>query len=172
VYGSPEYSTDNLPVLDPVKNTATTFHATVLDPKMPLSLGPGHAAALTAMQPSAYWGDEAIWDTRVNNHNSMVDGKGRVWLAASTRDEKTPRIACPARSPVRESVSDQGVAAAGRRVGSQGGQNTRANTCSMTELSIVRLRTTRRSAACIARLGIPHGGLPQRLLIGNAFADG
>ena len=28
LYGSPEYSTDNLPVLDPVKNVATTFHAT------------------------------------------------------------------------------------------------------------------------------------------------
>src|SRR2546428_1613897 len=47
-----------------------------------------HAAALTAMQPSAYWNGEAIWDTRVNNHNSMVDGKGRVWLAASTRSEE------------------------------------------------------------------------------------
>ncbi len=90
VYGSPEYSTDMLPVLDPVKNTSTIFRATVLDPNMPLSLGPGHAAALTAMAPSAYWGDEQIWDTRVNNHNSMVDAKGRVWLAASTRGRENP----------------------------------------------------------------------------------
>src|SRR6185369_9910418 len=30
LYGSPEYSTDTLPVLDPVKHTMTTFHATVL----------------------------------------------------------------------------------------------------------------------------------------------
>src|SRR5215468_2119666 len=71
LYGSPEYSTDYLPVLDPIKHVATTFHATVLDPNMPLSLGPGHAAGLTPMQPSAYWASEQIWDTRVNNHNSM-----------------------------------------------------------------------------------------------------
>ena len=33
-------------------------------PSMPLSLGPGHAAALDALQPSPYWGDERIWDTQ------------------------------------------------------------------------------------------------------------
>src|SRR4029078_10645977 len=70
-------------------------HATVLDPKMPLSLGPGHAAGLTAMAPSAYWGEEQIWDTRVNNHNSMVDSKGRVWLAASTRGRENPAYCLP-----------------------------------------------------------------------------
>ena len=88
--GSPEYSSDILPILDPVKNIATTFRAPVKDPKMPLSLGPGHAAGLTALQPSAYWGDENIWDTRVNNHNSMFDKKGRVWLAASVRGPNNP----------------------------------------------------------------------------------
>jgi len=88
--GSPEYSSDILPILDPVKNIAATFRAPVKDPKMPLSLGPGHAAGLTALQPSAYWGDENIWDTRVNNHNSMFDKKGRVWLAASVRGPNNP----------------------------------------------------------------------------------
>ena len=92
IYGSPEYSTDILPILDPVKNTATTFHAPVRDEHMPLSLGPGHAAGLTAMQPSAYWGSESIWDTRVNNHNSMVDRTGRVWLAASVRGRDNPEF--------------------------------------------------------------------------------
>jgi hypothetical protein len=92
IYGSPEYSTDILPILDPVKNTATTFRAPVRDEHMPLSLGPGHAAGLTAMQPSAYWGSESIWDTRVNNHNSMVDGAGRVWLAASVRGRDNPEF--------------------------------------------------------------------------------
>ena len=74
-----------MPILDPVKNTATTFMMPVRDPHMPLSLGPGHAAALKPLAPSPYWGDEQIWDTRVNNHNSMLDRKGRVWLAAAVR---------------------------------------------------------------------------------------
>jgi hypothetical protein len=88
--GSPEYSSDFLPILDPVKNTATTFHAPVQDPNMPLSLGPGHAAALKPLQPSHYWGPETIWETRVNNHNSMFGKDGRVWLAASVRGPNTP----------------------------------------------------------------------------------
>ncbi|MQA28672.1 MAG: carboxypeptidase regulatory-like domain-containing protein [Luteitalea sp.] len=90
LYGSPEYSSDLIPILDPVKNTATTYRAPVRDPDMPLSLGPGHAAALTPMQPSAYWGDEAIWDTRVNNHNSMFDSTGRLWLTAAVRGPDNP----------------------------------------------------------------------------------
>ena len=67
-----------MPILDPVKNVATTFTAPVLDPQMPLSLGPGHAAGLDPLVPSAYWGMERIWDTRVNNHNSMFDGRPAV----------------------------------------------------------------------------------------------
>ena len=59
LYGSPEYSSDMLPILDPVKNVATTFQAPVRDTSMPLSLGPGHAAALDALQPSPYWGTRA-----------------------------------------------------------------------------------------------------------------
>jgi hypothetical protein len=90
LYGSPEYSSDNMPILDPVKNTATTFKLPVMDPSMPLSLGPGHAAALDAMQPSPYWGADRIWDTRANNHNSMLDAQGRVWLAASVRGPDNP----------------------------------------------------------------------------------
>ncbi|MFN2446180.1 MAG: carboxypeptidase regulatory-like domain-containing protein [Vicinamibacterales bacterium] len=90
LYGSPEYSSDLIPILDPVKNTATTFKAPVRDPEMPLSLGPGHAAALRPLQSSAYWGDETIWETRVNNHNSMFDKTGRLWLAATVRGPDNP----------------------------------------------------------------------------------
>ena len=73
-----------------MKNVATTFKAPVRDPSMPLSLGPGHAAALDALQPSPYWGSERIWDTRVNNHNSMFGRDGRLWLAASVRGADNP----------------------------------------------------------------------------------
>src|SRR4029453_16620991 len=33
LYGSPEYSSDVIPILDPVKNVATTFKAPVRDPE-------------------------------------------------------------------------------------------------------------------------------------------
>src|SRR5260370_40700540 len=62
---------------------------------MPMSLGPGHAAMLKPLQPSAYWGEEQIWDTRVNNHNSMVDAKGRVWLDATTGGPENPAYCLP-----------------------------------------------------------------------------
>jgi hypothetical protein len=90
LYGSPEYSTDELPILDPETNTVTYFHAPVRDPGMPLSLGDGHAATLEPVMPSAYWGDRQIWDTRVNNHNMMIDRRGRVWLTASVRGLDNP----------------------------------------------------------------------------------
>jgi hypothetical protein len=90
LYGSPEYSSDVMPILDPVENRATTFKLPVRDPQMPLSLGPGHAAALKPLQPSPYWGDEAIWNTHANNHNSMLDRDGRLWLAAAVRGPDNP----------------------------------------------------------------------------------
>ena len=97
--GSPEYSSDNLPILDPVKNVASTFKAPVHDPNMPYSLGPGHAAMLDALMPSPYWGTERIWDTHVNNHNSMFDRNGRLWLAASVRGPDNPAF-CKQGSPL------------------------------------------------------------------------
>ena len=35
---------------------------------------------------------ERIWDTRVNNHNSMFDRDGRLWLAASVRGARQPGV--------------------------------------------------------------------------------
>jgi hypothetical protein len=90
LYGSPEYSSDDIPILDPVKNVATVFRAPVRDPQMPLNLGPGHAAGLDPTMPSPYWNNERIWETRVNNHNSMFGRDGRVWLAASVRGADNP----------------------------------------------------------------------------------
>jgi hypothetical protein len=90
LFGSPEYATDNMPILDPKTNKVTFFKMPVKDPEMPESLGPGHAAALKPLQPSPYWGDEKIWDTRANNHNAMFDKKGRVWIAATVRGMDNP----------------------------------------------------------------------------------
>ena len=90
LYGSPEYSTDNMPILDPKTNMVSYFKMPVADPSMPLSLGPGHAGAIKSLQPSAYWGDTPLWDTRANSHNAMFDDKGRVWLAATVRGMDNP----------------------------------------------------------------------------------
>ena len=87
---SPNTRTDVLPILDPKTHTVTNFKAPVRDADTPEGLGPGHAAMAKPLRPSPYWGDEKIWDTKVNNHNAMFDEKGRVWLAAAVRGPKNP----------------------------------------------------------------------------------
>jgi hypothetical protein len=90
LYGSPEYSTDNMPILDPKTNKVTFFKMPVKDPEMPESLGPGHAASIKPLADSPYYGSEKLWDTRANNHNAMFDKKGRVWIAATVRGMDNP----------------------------------------------------------------------------------
>jgi hypothetical protein len=90
LFGSPEYSTDIMPILDPRTHKVTTFKMPVRDPDMPEALGPGHAASLEPLQPSAYWGNEKIWSTKANNHNAMFGKDGRVWLAANVRGLENP----------------------------------------------------------------------------------
>ena len=90
LYGSPEYSTDNMPILDPKTNKVSFFKMPVRDIEMPVSLGPGHAGAVTPTADSPYWGGEVLWDTRANNHNSMFDQQGRIWLAATVRGLDNP----------------------------------------------------------------------------------
>jgi len=89
LYGSPEYSSDNIPIMDPVKNTFTTYHLPTT-PDTPEALGPGHAAMKEPLQPSHYWGEEKIWDTKANNHNSMLDRQGRLWLSATGMGPNNP----------------------------------------------------------------------------------
>jgi len=90
LYGSPEYSTDNMPILDPKTNKVSFFKMPVRDIEMPVSLGPGHAGAVSPTADSPYWGGEVLWDTRANNHNSMFDQQGRIWLAATVRGMDNP----------------------------------------------------------------------------------
>jgi hypothetical protein len=90
LYGSPEYSTDNMPILDPKTNKVSFFKMPVRDPEMSVSLGPGHAGTVKPLADSPYWGGGVLWDTRANNHNSMFDKQGRVWLAATVRGMDNP----------------------------------------------------------------------------------
>jgi hypothetical protein len=90
VFGSPEYSSDAWPILDPKTHTVTYFNAPVADKTVGMALGPGHAASDRQVAPSPYWGTELIWDTKTNNHNAMFDRHGRVWFAARGRSNKNP----------------------------------------------------------------------------------
>ena len=83
IYGSPEESTDRVPVLDPVKNTATVIVHPYRDPKTPSSSD-------LPRGPSAYWGDEAIWDGHTSIHNPMMDEQGRVWFTGRIRGAANP----------------------------------------------------------------------------------
>ncbi|MBV8835007.1 MAG: carboxypeptidase regulatory-like domain-containing protein, partial [Alphaproteobacteria bacterium] len=83
VWGSPEESTDEVPWLDPVTNTAGTVKHPFRDPKTPSSLD-------LSQGPSAYWGDKPIWDGHTSIHNPMMDEKGRVWFTARIRGPANP----------------------------------------------------------------------------------
>jgi hypothetical protein len=84
LYGSPELSTDFVPVLDPMKTTATQIKLPVVDPKTP------NTADDPIYASSPYWGDEAIWNGQANIHNPMFDEKGRVWFTARLRPADDP----------------------------------------------------------------------------------
>ena len=77
IYGSPEESTDFLPVLDPVRHTTSKVPVPYRDPQTPGQPKP--------LQPSAFWGDESIWDAHTSVHNPMFDQLGRVWITAKIR---------------------------------------------------------------------------------------
>jgi hypothetical protein len=84
LYGAPELSTDEFPILDPVNNTSTSFTAPVRDETTP------SAADDPVVAPSPYWGDEVIWDSKANAHNPMLDQDGRVWYTARIRARDNP----------------------------------------------------------------------------------
>src|SRR5215469_3068161 len=89
LYGSPEYSTDQLPVLDP-KTAKVNYLTPPEGADVPEALGPGHSAMEKPVAASAYWGMEKIWDTKFDNHNDMFDSKGRVWMTGTNHAPGTP----------------------------------------------------------------------------------
>ena len=85
IYGALELSADYLPVLDPIRHTATRVPLTVRDPKTP-------PTSASIPQPSPYWGHDVLWTSRNNVHNPMLDHKGRVWITSTVRPPDNPEF--------------------------------------------------------------------------------
>ena len=83
VYGALELSADYVPVLDPVRHQSSKVPLTVRDESTPRT-------SANVPEPSVYWGSEAIWTSRNNVHNPMLDEKGRVWLTSAVRPNQNP----------------------------------------------------------------------------------
>ena len=83
IWGSPEESTDLVPILDPIKHTTTEIRMPFLDPKT-------HSSTDLPRGKSAYWGDEPIWDGHTSIHNLIWDQKENMWFAARIRQNANP----------------------------------------------------------------------------------
>jgi hypothetical protein len=86
LYGAPELSSDEMPILDPVADTAMVYNLPVRDEDTPTT----HEAPVIGASP--YWGEERIWDSKANVHNPMLDQDGRVWLTARIRGPENPEF--------------------------------------------------------------------------------
>src|SRR5262249_7423303 len=85
IYGAVENSTDLVPILDPVKHTATTLRMPVRDANTP-----SHKD--DPLSASPYWGEEVIWDSRTATHNPIYDDKGRVWWTSRVGVTQNPEF--------------------------------------------------------------------------------
>ena len=83
LYGALEASADYVPVLDPTSHAASRIPLDVRDPATP-------ATPPDMPQPSPYWGSEAIWNSKNNVHNPMLDHQGRLWLTSAVRPADNP----------------------------------------------------------------------------------
>ncbi len=109
IYGSPEESSDFVPVLDPVHNTTKLIKHPYRDP----------ATASSKDDPiglSVFWGNEPIWDSHTRIHNPMMDRAGRVWFTARLRPPENPayckagsELASAQVAPLKESARQLSV---------------------------------------------------------------
>jgi hypothetical protein len=83
LYGSPEDSTDYIPILDPATNSETELKLPVRDPNTPNVNSRTHGF-------SPYWGPNPIWNSQTITHNPMMDDKGRSWFTSQIRPPANP----------------------------------------------------------------------------------
>jgi len=89
IYGATEDSTDLMPVLDPVTNSATQVRLYPRDANTPKGMFISQNRDFPKL-PSPYWGTEELWDSQTTPHNPMFDQRGRVWLTTRIRQPNTP----------------------------------------------------------------------------------
>ena len=83
VYGVHEVSSDHMSMFDPNMNSTTQITFPTIDPNL-------HPVPRRRGLPSAYWGDEVYWDSRVITHSNVMDQKGRLWNTSRLRDPQNP----------------------------------------------------------------------------------
>ncbi len=83
IYGSPEDSTDYMPVLDPAKHADSEVKIPVRDPNTPNVTSRPHGF-------SPFWGPNTIWNSQTITHNPMMDERGRVWMTSQVRPNTNP----------------------------------------------------------------------------------
>jgi len=83
LYGSPEDSTDYIPILDPTANAESELKLPVRDPNTPNVTARPHGF-------SPHWGPNAIWSSQTITHDPMMDDKGRVWFTSQIRPPANP----------------------------------------------------------------------------------
>jgi hypothetical protein len=98
VVGVEELSGDYIAMLDPIRHVDKEVPLPLFDP----SLKVGWSNEVP--NPSPYWGDELIWQSKMSPHNPMFDSKGRVWITARGGcqyfDPKTEKVTRPPECPV------------------------------------------------------------------------
>jgi hypothetical protein len=83
IYGVHEDSSDFVTVLDPSKNSFSQI-------AIPYKPGTPMFEPEELLNPSPYWGDEAVAISHASAHSLMMDSKGRIWTAAATRPVENP----------------------------------------------------------------------------------
>jgi hypothetical protein len=102
LYGALELAADYVPVLDPVGHEAGRIPLTVRDPATP-------PPSPKMPAPSPYWGDEAIWTSRANVHNPMLDERGRLWLTRRAAARQPRLLQGRLDTPLGQAVSAPAV---------------------------------------------------------------
>src|SRR5271170_6889506 len=82
-FGATEESANWFPVFDPTTNQPTQIIMPVRDANM-------ESTKNNTMAPSAYWGEEAIWDSQTSIHSLIMDERGDVWFTSRVGNPENP----------------------------------------------------------------------------------